>query len=150
MLLWQPYLGTAVLDLFWSSHAKADSFQERTHMYTHLHMLWLCKSPSGLMYDNTLGWLQLAVWLTLRLGKYSNIFNHEIGIRNLYFDEVSFLLYEKDGTFRSHNLSLTGTQSVFFTVKHEHDLCKNKHDSKFLRDSLMGVNARKTTICWSF
>jgi len=60
---------------------------------------------------------------------------------------VFFLLCEMDGTFRSHNLSLTGTQSSFFTVKHEHDLFKNKHDSKILRDSSMGVNARKTTIC---
>lgn len=109
-----------------------------THVYTHLHMLWLCNSPSGLMYDNTPGWLQPAVWLTVSLGKYTSIFNHEIDIGNLHFDEESFglfLCYEKDGTFRSHNLSLRGTQSSFFTVKHEHDLFKNKHDLKILRDS---------------
>lgn len=108
-------------------------------------MLWLCKSPSGLMYDNTPGWLQLAVWLTVSLGKYTSIFNHEIDIENLHFDEESFSLfvfYEKDGTFRSYNLSLTGTQSSFFTVKHEHDLFKNKHDSKILRDSSMVVPGR--------
>lgn len=116
-----------------------------THVYTHLHMLWLCKSPSGLMYDNTPGWLQLAVWLTVCLGKYTSIFNHEIDIENLHFDDESFSLfvfYEKDGTFRSHNLSLTGTQSSFFTVKHEHDLFKNKHDSKILRDTSMVVPGR--------